>query len=100
MARKISDVEGIYYTLIVVGIIWFFKNFWLAIVAVFAILIIVVIIKSVYESYTSHCQICNAELKRKVYYCKINDKKVRICPNCNREIEKRVSKKAVSRLLD
>ena len=40
----------------------------------------------------THCQICGAVFKRVIYKVRIENKKLRVCPNCNRKIESHQSK--------
>jgi hypothetical protein len=47
---------------------------------------------------STRCEICSAQLKRKRYVLTTGDGKKRvICPNCNREAERRMSKEAMRR---
>lgn len=44
------------------------------------------------------CQVCGVPIKKKSYHLKFEGKLRRVCPNCNSNITRRESKKAVDRL--
>ena len=44
------------------------------------------------------CDLCGSQLKRSVYQWAIDGEKKKVCPNCNRGLERRKSKEALQRL--
>jgi hypothetical protein len=93
MSKK-SENAVVGLLIVIGGGIWLFQNHpWWAV-----ILVIVVGIGVFSTLKSSTCDLCSTLLKRNVYTWKIDGKKKRICPNCNRELERRKSKEAISRL--
>ena len=45
----------------------------------------------------THCQLCKITLKKNSYDWTINGEKKRVCPNCNRNLERQLSKEAVEK---
>ncbi|RPJ49791.1 MAG: hypothetical protein EHJ95_08250 [Methanobacteriota archaeon] len=40
------------------------------------------------------CSVCHAPIKKKYYVWKTNGEKLRLCPKCNRQMERNVSRDA------
>jgi hypothetical protein len=95
MARRSkSDEKLIGLAIMVGGPIWLFKEHpGIAILVLF-----VIVMWSISAFRNSSCSLCGTELKRKVYFWKIDNKKHRVCPNCNRSLERKASKTAISKL--
>lgn len=76
------------------GIIYLFQN----LPALSIVLLVLLVIGYFLTKQPDNCQICNCTLKQKKYVWHINGQKKMICPNCNRELERKNSKRAVSKL--
>jgi len=95
MARK-SKAQGILISVVIgiAGAIWLFQNYPVLTGAI----VVIFIVGAILSSKSDHCDICDSELKRKVYTCEIEGETKEICPNCNRELEKKRSKEAIENL--
>jgi ribosome-binding protein aMBF1 (putative translation factor) len=40
------------------------------------------------------CNVCGQYIKKKYYTCEIDGRTQKLCPNCNKLMEKKISKKA------
>lgn len=43
------------------------------------------------------CDVCGAEFKKKHYRWRMNGKKLKLCPRCNSQMERKVSRQAFKR---
>lgn len=48
---------------------------------------------------TKRCQVCNGSLQRSSYHYTINGQKKRVCPHCNQNLRREISKNAVNETL-
>jgi len=56
-------------------------------------LVVIVFIISIFAP-TKRCDVCRVPIKRKYYRWTIEGKKTMLCPKCNAQMERRVSKSA------
>lgn len=62
---------------------------------VVAIIVSIIIIGAIFKP--RRCSVCNTPFKRKYYTWKIDGKKQHLCPNCNRQMERKQSKIAFNK---
>lgn len=96
MARKASGAESLAFFLlggpivVLVGIDQ--KNWTVAIVG--AVLTVVFYGLLILFMPPSTCDLCSTSIKRVWYRWTVKGKKRRVCPNCNRKLERRASRDA------
>ena len=57
------------------------------------VLVIVIVLGSVFGK-PRRCTVCGTPIKRTYYTWTIDGKKHKLCPNCNRNLERKVSREA------
>ncbi|MBC6905263.1 hypothetical protein DWB84_07285 [Saccharophagus sp. K07] len=92
--RKKAETQGIIAIVIIGGAIWAFQNY----PAISIIMIVILVVGYFATKSPASCQLCNSALKRNSYIWQIEGQKKTVCPNCNRELERKNSKKAVSKI--
>jgi hypothetical protein len=92
--RKISDTALVVLVAMIGGPIWLFQNYPVLAVVLGAIFI------SGFIQYSRCrvCEVCGVVLKRVVYLWEINGQSKRVCPICNRTLERRQSNRALRNL--
>jgi len=93
MGKK-AENTFIGFAILAGGCFWLFQNY----PEIALLLIFILVIWFISNSRSSLCDLCDMELKRTVYTWNIHGKKKRICPNCNRQLERKKSKDAISKL--
>ena len=95
MARRRSKKgdAALLSLLLLIGVpVWLFQNHpGLAIFLVAALILGLVLYAG-----SRSCEICGVSLKRTVYHWNIDGKRKRVCPNCNRTLERRQSDHALA----
>jgi len=94
MARRKKGDAALISLLLVIGLpVWLFVNHpWLA-----TLLLALVVLGIVLYAKSRTCEICGVTLKRSVYHWQVEGVGKRVCPNCNRTLERRQSNRALSR---
>jgi hypothetical protein len=93
MARSKKADQALIMLLVVVGLpIWLFQNYPLVAFALLALAVagLIAYVRS------RNCELCGVQLKRAVYEWQIDGERKRLCPNCNRGLEKRQSARALT----
>lgn len=76
------------------GPIWLFQNY-----PVLAMILGAIFIFGIIHGFRCRlCEVCGVVLKRVVYRWEINGESKRVCPNCNRTLERRQSNRALRNL--
>ena len=99
MARKIGS-GGALVTLIFIGILIYLYANHTTTAIVLTIIFVSLIGLMIATAKPGRCGICGNDLKKKSYQWELEVKKVTVCPNCNRELEKKRSRDAVKKYLD
>ena len=95
MARSKKAESALVFLLIVIGVpVWLFQNH-----PVLGVTLLVALGAGVpLYSLSRSCEVCGVALKRVAYRWQTDGKAKRVCPNCNRALERRQSARAVHNL--
>lgn len=61
------------------------------------VLVIVLVLVLAFFSGPGSCEVCGQGIKKKYYTWSIDGKKQKLCPRCNSQMEKKISKEAFSK---
>ena len=92
MARRKKAESALVVLVVLIGLpIWLFENHpVLAVVFIIGFIAMLVL-----YSLSRTCQVCGVALKRVTYRWQIDGETKRVCPNCNRTLERRQSSHAL-----
>ena len=92
MARSSKAPAGLVFLMVVIGgPVWLFQNH-----PVLAFVLLAAIIGgAILLARPRACSLCGVTLKRAVYEWQMDGVRQRVCPNCNRTLERRQSQRAI-----
>lgn len=97
MAKRKDEGLGCLLLILIGGIIYLWSQNTIWGIVALIIGLVLFFVAAIVVAIPKTCDVCNAALKRASYSWKLDGKNQRVCPNCNRSLERKTSRAALKK---